>query len=837
MRPTLAIYAAALFVTSNTHAAEPKVLDDLYELKLFASEPDIVTPVGATFDSKGRLLVVEVHTHFPPKDYAGPKHDRIRLVDDTDGDGKADRFRTFYEGTSKTMSLLTGQDGWIYVATRMKVFRIRDTDGDDKADEEQKIAWLETEGDYPHNGLCGLSFDKKGQLLFGLGENLGKDYVLVSAGGKKLSGGGEGGNIYRCTADGKKLEKLATGFWNPFGICVDPENRIFCVGNDPDSMPPCRLMHVVKGGDYGYQFRYGRSGKHPLQAWDGELPGTLPMVAGTGEAPCAVLPYRGQLWVTSWGDYRIERYTLEPRGVSFGAKLDVAVQGDENFRPVDFAVAPDGSIFFTDWVDRSYPVHGKGRIWKLALKTGAPQAPPFPPMSDAEKLAAILKVPGSRRQIDALGDADPFIRNAAIEGLSRSGLIGKYEQDDLTTSDVRVAWIEATRRSGALGNVRQSALSAGLNDPSPRVRLYTLRWIADEKLIDFLPRVKELAKDKNTTPALFTAAVATVEWLDGGKVANLKKSHRGHYFASVIKEGGYPDSIMTMALRSLPPNHESLTPARLLKLTSSKNRGVSRAAVRTLALDGRPARLGVLAKIAQDVSLDTQLRADAMLGLRDSEKHKTLLQRLGIDDFSTVNPLSQTAFLISTKGSFPIWNPPIANSESGYADAWLKQMDEDKRKPDIDHGWRLFFSYAQCSKCHTLNGRGGTTGPDLTHIASRMNRKRLADSILNPSREIAPRYVPWVVELKSGKTFSGIGLNREGNNEVFAASDGKITRVPTSDIEARHPSRVSVMPIGIVESKIGPSGLRDLLGLLEATAAGRTTEAERPRRRSTASEK
>jgi putative membrane-bound dehydrogenase-like protein len=818
-----AILSALLFTTS-LQAAEPKVLDDLYELTLFASEPDIVTPVGATFDSKGRLLVVEVHTHFHPKDYAGPKHDRIRLVEDTNGDGKADRFRTFYEGTSKTMSLLTGQDGWIYVATRMKIFRIRDTDGDDKADEEQKIAWLETEGDYPHNGLCGLSFDKDGWLVFGLGENLGKDYVLVSAGGKKLSGGGEGGNIYRCTADGKKLKKLATGFWNPFGICVDPQNRIFCVGNDPDSMPPCRLMHIVPGGDYGYQFRYGRSGKHPLQAWDGELPGTLPMVAGTGEAPCAVLPYRGQLWVTSWGDYRIERYTLEPRGASFGAKLDVAVQGDENFRPVDFAVAPDSSIFFTDWVDRSYPVHGKGRIWRLSLKSGAPQALPLPPLSDAGKLARKLETPGSSSQVNYLGDSDPFIRNAAIEGLSRSRLIVRPVQDDLTTPSVRVAWLEATRRSGAIGDVRQSVLSAGLSDPSPFVRLYALRWIADEKLTLFLPPIKKLAMRKDTTPALFTATMATLEWLDGGKVANLKKSHRGHYFARVLGEEGYPDSIMTMALRSLPPDHESLTPQRLLKLSSSKNQTVSRAAVRTLALGSQPERLGVLAKIAEDVSLDAQLRADAMLGLRDSAQHKKLLQRLGIGrfppDLSTVDPVSQTEFLISAKGSVPIWNPPVANSESGYADAWLKQMDSDKRKPDIDHGWRLFFSYAQCSKCHTLNGRGGTTGPDLTHIARRMSRRKLADSILVPSREIAPRYVPWVVELKSGKTFSGIGLNREGNNEVFAGSDGKITRVPTSDIEARHPSRVSVMPIGIVESKIGPDGLRDLLGLLEATAAG-----------------
>ena len=61
--------------------------------------------------------------------------------------------------------------------------------------------------------------------------------------------------------------------------------------NDPDSRPPCRLLHIVEGGDYGYRFRNGRKGVHPFTAWNGELPGTLPMVAGTGEAPCGVLSY------------------------------------------------------------------------------------------------------------------------------------------------------------------------------------------------------------------------------------------------------------------------------------------------------------------------------------------------------------------------------------------------------------------------------------------------------------------------------------------------------------------------------------------------------------------
>ncbi|HVL14805.1 MAG TPA: hypothetical protein VM529_19695, partial [Gemmata sp.] len=84
---------------------------------------------------------------------------------------------------------------------------------------------------------------------------------------------------------------MATGFWNPFGSGRDIFGRLFVVDNDPDASPPCRLLHVVEGGDYGFQFRYGRAGRHPFQAWNGELPGMLPMVAGTGESPCEVISY------------------------------------------------------------------------------------------------------------------------------------------------------------------------------------------------------------------------------------------------------------------------------------------------------------------------------------------------------------------------------------------------------------------------------------------------------------------------------------------------------------------------------------------------------------------
>jgi putative membrane-bound dehydrogenase-like protein len=373
----LLLLPAAAFAQEVPAAADPRL-----EVKLFAAAPDIVQPIALDFDAKGRLLVVESHTHFRPAKYAGPKFDRIRILEDTDGDGKADKFTTFFEGTTATMDVAVHFDGSVYVATRNEILRLRDTDGDGKADEKTRVMFLDTPGNYPHNGLAGLAFNFKGDLFFGMGENLGADYKLIGSGGTTLTGGGEGGNVYTCTADGKKLRRIATGFWNPFGAGFDIFGRLFVVDNDPDSSPPCRMVQVVEGGDYGFQFRYGRAGRHVFQSWNGELPGTLPYVAGTGESPCEVISYesdglpseyRGQLLVPAWADHRVERYEPRLKGAGVFAERKPFIQGGKNFYPSGLATAPDGSLFVSDWGSRSYELHGKGAVWQIRTKDAKPR--------------------------------------------------------------------------------------------------------------------------------------------------------------------------------------------------------------------------------------------------------------------------------------------------------------------------------------------------------------------------------------------------------------------------------------------------------------------------------
>jgi putative membrane-bound dehydrogenase-like protein len=374
----LALWSATLQAAAP---AMPQIHDERLKIELFAAEPQIVTPTGIAVDAGGHILAIESHTHFRPNGYQGPSADRIRRFEDTDGDGRADKITTFSEGTTHTMSIAVYHDGSVYVATRREIFRLRDKDGDGVSDERTEIMKLDTKGDYPHNGLSGFAFVFLGNVYFGFGENLGADYKLVGSDGTTLSGGGEGGNVYRCGPNGEKLHRIATGFWNPFHLALDSFGRLFAIDNDPDSRPPCRLVQVVEGGDYGFRFRLGRSGLHPFNSWNGEVPGTLPMVSGTGEAPSGIVAYEsdglpvdyvGALLVTSWGDHRIERHTLIPRGASYSSTMKPLVTGGEDFRPVGITTAPDGSLYVTDWVKRDYNLHGHGRIWHISAKEAAP---------------------------------------------------------------------------------------------------------------------------------------------------------------------------------------------------------------------------------------------------------------------------------------------------------------------------------------------------------------------------------------------------------------------------------------------------------------------------------
>ena len=181
-----AVTISLLFFAMPALAKPPVVTDDRLVIELVAREPDLVTPTGMAVDEKGRVWVIENHTHQRPPNYKGPATDRIRVFSDFDRSGRARRITTFAEGFTSAMSIALGRGGSVYLATRSEIFLLRGKNG--KARERRSLVRLKTTATYPHNGLCGFAFDGLGNLYFGMGENLGASYRLVGSDGITLKG-------------------------------------------------------------------------------------------------------------------------------------------------------------------------------------------------------------------------------------------------------------------------------------------------------------------------------------------------------------------------------------------------------------------------------------------------------------------------------------------------------------------------------------------------------------------------------------------------------------------------------------------------------------------------
>jgi len=973
----------------------PRSLDPRLTIELFAEHPQIVTPTGLDVDFRGRVFALESNTHFPPEGYKGHSSDRLWVLNDSDGDGRADQSTLFTDGLVHSMSVLV-RPAWypvaatadrpaprqsVYVATRMEIRLYHDDNGDDVADRFDRVVHLDTRGNYPHNGLAGFALDGLGWLYFGFGENLGAEFKLIGSDGTTLTSP-DGGNIYRCRLDGTKLNRICTGFWNPHANAFDAFGHLFSVDNDPDSRPPCRLIHVIPGGDYGYRFRNGRRGLHPFTSWDGEVPGTLPMVGGTGEAPSGIVAYEsdglpdeylGNLLVGSWGDHRVDRFRLQPKGTSYTALAEPVITGGENFRPVGLAVAPDGSVVLTDWVLRDYKLHGQGRIWRIRSRepratavvdlAGVRDLEPArraelidSPRRDVRRLVAELdpqatartprgqlelvwsrlrREPTAGTVTDAMVDFSQTLPNLAVEAsqppfaagsrqasrnvrmiladllsegrepreperdlllpaLAREPLVPdgdlvklvcsvddpflhsilvtllarQFKQDDFARyltpgSNASVAARRAMLLAARMQNPREDRiLRVALSDADADVRRIAVQWVAEENLRDLRPRVEAVLSARGMTPELFLATLAALQMLDGGKPADFEKVTPESYVLPLVRDGKRSASVRAQALRLLAPAEAGRDLGLVASLTDATDPQLRLEAIRTLQLLGNPERGSVLLQICRDGQREITERAEAIVALSSLAENEPVggpIRSVLAELVTSAQPELQREAVRAVRGLLSDANlrtaataaaeslgaireervvteladqlalcfrdsrldPPaslamhVSPRPESNAD-WLAQLNRG-RDVDPQAGRRAFYHPrgAGCFKCHRVDGRGGRVGPDLTRTVGTMNRIQLIQSILEPSREIAPQYVSWTFVLDSGKIVTGMLVHENEGKTVVGNSEGVTIDIRTAEIAERVPQRLSVMPEKLFE-RMTLQELRDVIAYLDS---------------------
>ncbi len=853
MRSSILHLSVFLFPAAVAIAAPPQPEDSRLTIDLVAQAPEIRTPTAIDVDSKGRIWVLENNTHFRPKNYDAPPTDRVLIMDDFDTTGHARRISVFADGFRDGMGLKLLPDGGVIVSTRAETFLYRDAQAAGKVDQRTSLLKLDTKDDYPHNGLSGIALDGHGKLYAGLGENHGTPWTLTGSDGVAIKGADEGG-IFRCNLDGTKLERWALGLWNPFGLTFDAAGRLFALDNDPGAGSFCRLLYIVHAGDFGYRYRYGRTIDHPFLSWFGEIPGTLPPVCLVGEAPTGLLQYtgsnlpseiRGDLLGCTWNDHGIQRFHLDPRGASFSCNPQWLVRGGDDFRPSGIAQAPDGSLVMSDWVDHSYEVHGKGRVWRVRAKQPQTSAAPLPRIVRNADESAMDTLPADGSGWDRLKTSDPYLFHAAIEALRREPTEALRQRAIDPDAHVRLGALLALRRQHA----GLDLLPKWLEDPDGAVRRAALQWICEEHLAEFQPKL-ETVLSAPLSRGTFLSYLATIQMLVAGKPdsnATISQTRQ------IALDDGRPPGLRALATRLLPTEAKAISNEQLKQLIGDKDAAIQLAAIRILATRKDDASQTELRRIAASETgqpYSDPVRAEAVAGLAYSaaapetqavlnkvlngtplirnealrairghlsvEEFQQLLKKAGGEGADEKELCEQLAFQTRSAPALQPFasDPLLAKASSSHplpTEPWPAVMEQEG---NAAAGRRLFYhpNGPHCYTCHTIEGRGGNVGPDLTQI--KFSKAQLLEAIREPSKEIAPAFTQWLLKLKDGREVNGIDAFEDSKDTVTlidATGARTVYRVP--EIVSREPLPISLMPPGL-DALVTAQEMRDLLAYL-----------------------
>ncbi|MBD3629514.1 MAG: c-type cytochrome [Cyclobacterium sp.] len=857
---------------SNEEKSGPRVvkgvtlLDDRLELTLMKQAPDIVTPIGIAVDEQDRIYVLESHTHQPPKDYGGPDHDIIKVYEDSNGDGNWDKESIFAEGLIEGLNIAFSPEGQLYAVTSKEVWKFYDEDWDGISEKSEKLmAFAQPKQVYVHAAILSIAFDTEGYMYIGRGNTGAAHWVFQGSDGKEVSGYGDGGNIIRARTDGSEAQIFSTGYWNPFDLKFDNYGRLLVADNDPDSRGPNRLVHAVRGSHFGYQSLFGGSGIHPYLAWNGELPNTLPYAVPLGESPSGLLnanlgrlpqDYHDQMLCTIWEESSIVRIAMEEKGLSVSGSTEVILQGGEDFRPVAFAADSKGNIYFTDWVERVYPNHGKGKIWKLSAKENTEllvQRSLYDPPIANEKVKRLNQLLSDSTNFDQhfknLRSDDPFVRHASVMGLSREVHREKLVQALQNESahvrlGVLLALMESEHPDGA------ELAGQFLEDPDPEIRKMALIWIGSQGFVSQKANLELALTTGEFTTALFETYLETVKLLEPGflKAFTNKQEEISKriplklpdgFIAEIVSDPSNPSQMRAYALRYLedPAEQKDLL---LDFLSLEKEEDLLMEVIQTLANIPDKQVAEALLQVSLSGSRPINLRAESLSALsrQPLEAWREIIPLLEVSSENLA--IAAARYLRNKNGEDEVKQAMerVLNDGSSCDSEGLRQQlmlalsqDTGKRPDpqeldqwssllegpaDPDRGRRVFYSNTSlCSTCHVVEGRGGDLGPDLSNVGKSKDRKGLIGSILMPSDEMSPEWQGWYIAMKDGTRYDGRQIDVGYDDIKLYTQTAGFVQVKKADVSEYGMSETSLMPAGL-EQRLSNQDLKDLLAFLES---------------------
>ncbi len=513
-----------------------------FRLELVASEPLVADPVDACFDADGRLYVAQMHgypfsqeaTRLNPKGGGKPDAGVVRLLEDTDGDGKFDRSVKFATGIRWPTSVCC-YDGGVFVLAPPALHYFKDTTGDSVAD-VHRVVFSGFGRDNVQSVANNLKWGLDNRITLAAGRNPGQllqgKKPVLTLGGKDLS------------FDPRTLDVRALTGGVQFGNSFDPwGNRFVCSNSNhiqhvllprrylsrhPGLSPPASIRSIAALGAAAPVYRRSRA-----EPWrivrtrrrvsdpktKARLPRTEQFAIGFFTSATSVTIYtgdaypdafRGNAFIGDVGGNLVHRKTMTPDGPSFVArradqKVEFIASTDNWFRPVNFVNAPDGTLYVIDMyretIEHPYSIpedikkhlrlesgDNRGRIYRLLPPDWEQPEPPRLATASSQKLIQSLESGNGWTRMTAQRLLWERADREAIPSLEETA-----EHSELALARAHSLWI-----LDGMGELQDTLLATALADASPRVREQAI--VLAEDRFDralFQPLIERLAGDSD----------------------------------------------------------------------------------------------------------------------------------------------------------------------------------------------------------------------------------------------------------------------------------------------------------------------------------------------------